>query len=185
MTNTELFYGTNLSLVDSFMNEKKSHNAVTVVRGLEKFIDDNFRSLAEITVDLPGDATLFISVESLAMFFSDVISFVFGRALLKLNFYVQDKKMFLHIEPEPYFECSFDEISRLIRFARDVGFDVLRLEDKTVFTIDCYSKTGGTIYAPTFKSNVDRIAEIFENAFLIHMMKNENANHGEKPDNVK
>ena len=171
MKDPELLYGPNISIVDVFMNEKKSHNALAVVRGMERFIEDNFRTLAEITADVPDDATLFVSIESVAMFFGDVFNLIFGRAMLKMDFSVQGEKLVLYMTPEPALECPAKELSRLIRFARDVGFDLVKYDDRIVLTIDCYKKTSGRVYVPLVKDETKRFAEIFENAFYKHRLK--------------
>ena len=173
MKASELFYGTNIAFADSFMNEKKCYDALTVVKGMEKFVDDNFRALVEITADVPDDATLFVSVESVALFFTEILNVVFGRAILKINFYVRGGRLYVHMMSDPKVDCSFDEAARLIRMARDVGFDFVRDEDSVLLFMDCYPKTAGTIYAPLVKDGIKRIAEIFENAYYSDKLKKE------------
>ena len=163
--NQEIFYGTNFAIADSFLNEKRFYNASKIVLAMEKFVSDNFRGLVEITSEVSEDRLVFISVESLAMFFKDVFNFVFGRALLKIHLYIDGGRLFMYLTSNPVIECPVDEATRLVRFARDVGFSVSNVDGKTLFYIDCKQKQSYKIYVPLIKDNVARIAEIFENVF--------------------
>ena len=165
MIDPDLLNGTNLAVFDSFYNEKKCHNALNVVRGIERFIDSNFRGLAEIKVDFFEDAVLFISAESLAMFFREIFEFVFWRALLKISFGFEQGRLIMHLSSVPEIECSFDEASRFIRLARDIGFDLVRDGDRVLFTVDCTQNMSYRIYVPLYKDAAARIAEIFEDVF--------------------
>ena len=132
MLDPEILYGTNLVIVDSLMHEKKCYNALTVAKALEQFVDENFRGLSEIDIDLPDDAVLFISVESFAMFIKEIFNFVFGRALLKVKFFTVGEKMLMHITSTPSLDCSMVEASRFVGLARDIGFDLQKYDEKTL-----------------------------------------------------
>ncbi len=163
--NGEFLYGTNFVVLDSMGREKKRYMAETVARGIDKFIQENFRGLAETSIDLPSDAELFISMESLALFFKEVLNFVMGRALLKMRFFSDRDKIIIHLFSEPPLTCSFEEATRFIMFARDIGLDLCRIDGVTVFIIDCFEKKRYTVYAPLVKDDAKIISQIFENAF--------------------
>ena len=165
MMDPEIIYASNLMFVDLFMNEKKYYNALDVLKGLEKIIDENLRGLSRISIDVPDDATVFISMKSFAMLLNEIFSFVHGKALLKLDFYSEGSKICMYITSEPEVECSFGEATRFLRFARDVGFEVSEREGKTVFSIDSRQKAIYKIYAPTAKDDVSQLAKIFESVF--------------------
>lgn len=161
----DLFYGTRIIVTDSFGNERKCYNAENVALAVDKFFNDNFRGLAEITIDLPDDAELFISIESYAMFFKEVIDFVKGRALMKIHFSSKHGKMFMRMSSSPKLPCKFEEASRFIKYARSVGFEIIRDEDGVIFTIDSKIKKHFRVYAPTIKDSVQMIANIFESVY--------------------
>ena len=160
-----LFYSSDISFLDSLGNEKKRYNAKNVVEAIVKLIDNNFRGLAEVSFDLPDDAEIFVSVESLAVLFKEIFDLVLGRALLKMDFCLDFGKLVMYLSPEPRIECGIEDPSRIIRLARDVGFDLVRDDDRIVFIIDSAEKINYTVYVPIVKNNVESIYKKIENVF--------------------
>ena len=161
----DIFYGHNIAILDSLGNEKKRYRAENVARGIERFVEDNFRGLAETSIELPSDAEMFINIESLAMFFTEVLNFVMGRALLKMRFYSERGKIIVRLFSDPPLPYTVDEAKHFIAFARDVGFDLCRIDGDAVFIIDCFERKKYTVYAPPFIDNVKIISQVFENVF--------------------
>ena len=160
-----LVYSTDISYRDSLGNEKKRYNAKNVAEAVDKFINDNFRGLAEVSFDLPDEAEIFLSIESLAVLFKEIFDLVLGRALLKMKFCFNLGKLVMHLLPEPRIECSFEDISRIVRLARDVGFELVRDDDRVIFIIDSAEKINYTVYVPTVKNDVEGIYRKIENVF--------------------
>lgn len=163
--NYDLFYNPRFVFSDSLGNERKCYNAEDVVVVIDRFINENFRGLAEITWDLPRDVEIFVSIESFAMFFKDVIAFIFGRALLKMHFYHKFDKMYLKFDSVPKLKCKNEENYRFLKLARDVGFDIDWSKEEFLLTVDTTVKHRYSLYVPTVKDNAKKIEEIFENVF--------------------
>ena len=143
-------------------HEKQCYKVESVIAAMGTFIKENYRGLSDISVDIPSDTEVFISMESLAMFFDEIFDFVLGRALLKMRFCFDHGKIMMYLSSEPPLPCSIEKATHIIRFARDIGFDLRRIDGKVAFIIDCFEKRNYTVYVPIVNDNVKKIVQIFE-----------------------
>ena len=73
--------------------------------------------------------------------------------------------MCMHMTSSPILPCKFEEISRFIKFARSVGFDVIRDEDGVILEIDSKIKKHFRVYAPTMNHTIQMIVNVFESVY--------------------
>ena len=124
-----------------------------------------------MTYDVSDDATLFISVESLATFLNDVFNFLYGRAFLKIEFTEKHGKLHMYMEASPQINVENEEARRFLGLARDTGFEFYRVDGRVTFVIDCHENQSYTVYVPLAKDDVRIICNIFENVYYKQKQK--------------
>lgn len=167
MKENEIVSDVNFTSVDSLLNERKYYKVLSVAKGIESFVHDNFGGLAEVDVDVSEDILLFVSIESLAAFLKEVFNFVHGRSLVKMHFHSADERFLMSLSLSSTFECSFNEMSHLIYFARDIGFDIIHVEENVLFSLNCYRTKSFRVYAPLIADDVKEIVDKLKTAFYI------------------
>ncbi len=103
---------------------RKTLPAEAFASALEEFLEGRFYGAIKVRLDMISAQSILICAEYAAYFFKTLLTDIYGRAFLYVNIESDDKGLNILISADDALPLSESEMRRLIRIARNAGFDI-------------------------------------------------------------
>lgn len=149
---------------------KKAIPAEAFSVAISEFMEDRFEGVVNVICKNVCAHSIFICSEYVAYFFKMLIADVYGRQLLKMSIFSDEKKLNIEITAEEALPLADAELRELVKLARNGGFEILienypEVVDKIKLTVDYYPTIPKRIYAVSIKDGrrimLGKMDEIF------------------------
>ena len=111
------------------------------------YLDDRFRGIMSVNIINIEDKFLMVCPDYFAYFFKTLLSYIYGRAFLKIEFSVNKDKIEIKADWEENFELSDSQTRNLIRIARNAGFEIYPEKNRIKLSAVCTESIVTQIYA--------------------------------------
>lgn len=110
------------------------------------YLDNRFRGIMRVNIIDIKDKYLMVCPDYFAYFFRTLLSDIYGRAFLNIEFSVNKDKIQIIADWEN-FELSDSQTRNLIRIARNAGFEIYPNEKCIKLSAECLESVVTQIYA--------------------------------------
>ena len=131
--------------------------ATETVLALSDFLNENFKGLVEVDGYSSSHERVLLSPEYLALFFKQLLADIYGRYFLKISIKCDTELMSIHIPHDDSLPLSFEERCKIIKTARNAGFEVYKDENGMLLTVQYADRK--TYYVYAVPSNASRIVK--------------------------
>ena len=125
----------------------KSISAIAFAEAIAEFINENFRGIADVGVNVKSNASVMICAEYTAFYFKTLLSFLHGSAYLNIS--IQDDKdaVRLTIKADKDMPLTFEETAYLIKIARNAGMEIYPDKDEFRLSLSYSEAASRGVYA--------------------------------------
>ena len=144
---------------------RRLYQASAVAEALKEFVESQFPACADVNVGLEHDGGVMLCADYLALFVKTILRSVFGNAFLTIDIKSNDDRLSMLISADKQISIPDSEINKLIRIARNTGFEVE--ENPAIFTahIKFISQNEYSVYAINFSTDkkiiTSKLCDIF------------------------
>ena len=148
--------------------------ACAISDALVEFLNDQFTGAIEVSASVKTSRHILICPEYMAMFFKRLLTDIYGRVYLKVLIESDQKYMTITISSDSPLPLSYEEMSLLIKTARNAGMEIYPTESEILLVIDFSSTARHYVYAPSADSKLRMISKLNEIFFCGEPMKIDN-----------
>lgn len=145
---------------------KSVHTTMAFSHGIKEFIEENFRGLAEVEYDTSMNLSIMISPDYSAYFFKKLLSYIYGKAFVKIRVYTDDKQFNVEISSDTSLPISRQETNELIRQARNAGFEVYSIDTSITMATPILKEASLSVYAIPVERGAQIIKQSFNSIFF-------------------